>query len=80
MWNTENVYNDDTKENDIIILKLKTPLSFNSKIDAASLPTKYWAPEETNVKKYVANDVNNNCFVSGWGALKHSKLLKYYLN
>ena len=65
VWNTENEYNDDTYKNDIIILKLKSPLSFNSKVQPACLPSANWAPE---------NDANNKCFVSGWGALQYSKL------
>ena len=66
----ENEYDDQTKQNDIIILKLKSPLSLNSKVQSACLPSANWAPE---------NDINNKCFVSGWGTLKHGKLLKYYL-
>ena len=65
MWNTENEYNHQTMENDIIILKLKSPLTFNSKVQPACLPSADWAPE---------NDANNKCFVSGWGALWHGKL------
>merc|ERR1711944_237432 len=50
VWNTEDEYNDITKKNDIIILKLKSPLSFNSKVQPACLPSTNWAPE---------NDANN---------------------
>jgi len=63
VWNMENEYDDQTKQNDIIILKLKSPLSLNSKVQSACLPSANWAPE---------NDINNKCFVSGWGALKHA--------
>ena len=65
VWNTEREYNSITNQNDIIILKLKSPLTFNSKVQPACLPSADWAPE---------NDANNKCFVSGWGALWHGKL------
>ena len=63
VWNTEREYN--FPQNDIIILKLKSPLTFNSKVQPACLPSADWAPE---------NDANNKCFVSGWGALWYRKL------
>ena len=53
-------YNADTTENDIIILKLKSPLKFNSKVQPACLPSADWEPENDEKMK-------ERCFVSGWG-------------
>ena len=63
IWNTTSgyVYNDDTFENDIVVLKLKSPLSLNSNVQPACLPSADWAPD---------TDSNNRCFVSGWGTME----------
>ena len=46
--------------NDVVLLKLKDPLTLNSKVKPACLPSEDWAPEITGNKK---------CYVSGWGTL-----------
>ena len=61
IWNNNLVYDSNTQDNDIIILKLSKALKLNNKVQAACLPSSSWKPE---------NDSNNKCFVSGWGALK----------
>ena len=61
IWNAELPYNEDTQNNDIIILKLKSHLFLNDNVQPACLPSTDWAPE---------TDSNNRCFVSGWGTLK----------
>ena len=53
-------YSSVTTENDIIILKLKSPLKFNSKVQPACLPSADWEPENDEKMK-------ERCFVSGWG-------------
>ena len=65
IWNDEKKYYVTKTEGptyDIVILKLKTPLKFNSKVQPACLPSTNWEPESTA-----------NCFVSGWGLLKLSE-------
>ena len=52
-------YNTNTIDNDIAILKLKTPLIFNDDVQPACLPHSNFAPE-----KYGQIGV-----VSGWGSL-----------
>ena len=47
-------------DNDIIILKLKSSLKFNSKVQPACLPSEDWSPENDEKMK-------ERCFVSGWG-------------
>lgn len=48
-------YNSQTSNNDIVILKLKSALTFNSNVQAACLPEATYNP------------VGTKCFVSGWG-------------
>ena len=47
-------YNSATKANDISIVKLKTPLTFNENVKGACLPESSFAPQSLAV-------------VSGWG-------------
>ena len=63
IWNDQSgfQYNSQTENNDIVILKLSSPLAMGDTIQAACLPsTSYWYPE---------NDPNWKCFVSGWGTM-----------
>ena len=71
LWpsDTGKPYNDGTMENDVIILKLKSPLKFNSKVQPACLPSADWAPENDEKMK-------ERCFVSGWGNQKDSKKIE----
>ena len=60
-------YNPNSLENDIIILKLKTPLVLNEKnekVHPAALP-----PSLT----FAENSPIEDCVVSGWGKLNASK-------
>ena len=52
--------------NDIIILKLKSSLNFNSNVQPACLPSSNWAPENDEKMK-------ERCFVSGWGNTAYHK-------
>ena len=57
-------YNPNSYENDIIILKLKTPLVLNEIVHPTALP-----PSLT----FAENFSNENCILSGWGRLNSSK-------
>ena len=59
----------DGLANDIVILKLKSPLKFNSKVQPACLPSADWAPENDEKMK-------ERCFVSGWGDQADGKKIK----
>ena len=59
-------YDDMTKDNDFIILKLGSPLIFNKDVQPACLPSS---------KDYLASDsTEDRCFTSGWGTLEFGKL------
>ena len=59
-------YNDTTKDNDFIILKLGSPLILNEDVQPACLPSS---------KDYLGLDsTEDRCFTSGWGTLKSGKL------
>ena len=62
VWNAEMPYVGNN--NDFIILKLKSALTFNDKVGAACLPEPSHAPDATG----------QTCFVSGWGTLESGKL------
>ena len=62
-------YHDGKNQNDIIILKLKSPLIFSSKVQPACLPSADWAPENDEKMK-------ERCFVSGWGNQAYSKKIE----
>ena len=67
-------YNPRTVQNDIIIIKLKSPLvlnSLNEKVHPAALPPSLIFGENVSIE---------NCIVSGWGKLNSSKFLgkKHY--
>ena len=60
-------YNPNSVENDIIILKLKTPLVLNEKnenVHPTALPPSLTFAETASIE---------NCIVSGWGKLNSSK-------
>ena len=58
-------YNDHTKDNDFIILKLGSPLIINEDIQPACLPSS---------KDYLSyNSTEDRCFTSGWGTLESGK-------
>ena len=59
----------DGLANDIIILKLKSPLKFNSKVQPACLPSDDWEPE-------FDEKMRERCFVSGWGDQADRKKIK----
>jgi len=59
IWNSEMPYNSGTMDNDIVILKLKTALTFNDNVQPACLPASTFAPDASGQK----------CYVSGWGTL-----------
>ena len=70
IWNNEEEYNSETKENDIIILKLKKPLSLDGRrVKPACLPSESWPIRNKD-------NFTNECFVSGWG---RTKLCKFFL-
>ena len=75
IWNEQSgfQYNDETSNNDIVILKLSSPLSLNDNVQPACLPpSTNWTPE---------NNSNNQCFVSGWGTTtpgSYAHFLKLY--
>lgn len=58
VWNNDMPYQGNN--NDFIILKLKSALTFNENVGPACLPEPGYAPETTG----------QTCFVSGWGTLK----------
>jgi len=58
VWNAAMPYVGNN--NDFIILKLKSALTFNDKVGAACLPEPSHAPDATG----------QTCFVSGWGTLQ----------
>ena len=59
-------YDDMTKDNDFIILKLGSPLIFNEDIQPACLPLS---------KDYLGLDsTEDRCFTSGWGTLESGEL------
>ena len=59
-------YDDMTKDNDFIILKLGSPLIFNEDIQPACLPLS---------KDYLSLDsTEDRCFTSGWGTLESGEL------
>ena len=58
IWNQDLEYNEETRNNNWIILKLDTPLDFNDEVQPVCLPSPNWAPN---------TDSFNHCFVSGWG-------------
>jgi secreted trypsin-like serine protease len=61
VWNTKQPYNENSN-NDIIIIKLKSPLKFNDKVQPACLP---------DVASFVKAQANKQMAVlSGWGGLK----------
>ena len=69
IWN-QNVgfeYDDPTKDNDFVILKLGSPLEFNEYVQPACLPSSpgYLSLESTE----------DRCFTSGWGRLQYGKHL-----
>ena len=51
----------DRFNNDFIILKLSSALTFNPNVGPACLPESDYSPETTN----------EICFVSGWGVTQH---------
>ena len=58
-------YDDITKDNDFIILKLGSPFIFNEDIQPACLPSS---------KDYLGSEsTEDRCFTSGWGTLKSGK-------
>ena len=65
VWNAAMPYVGNN--NDFIILKLKSALTFNDKVGAACLPEPSHAPDATG----------QTCFVSGWGTLE-SGIQKIY--
>ena len=59
IWNEDLEYDSAGTKNDWVIVKLSSPLSFDSNIQPACLPPNDWMPDENEYK---------NCYVSGWGA------------
>ena len=57
-------YNDNTFNNDFVIIKLSSPLAFNDDVKPACLPssTSYLGTSSTEAR----------CFTSGWGTLSSS--------
>ncbi len=60
IWNTDAVYDSDTYDNDIVILKLSTALTLGDDVQAACLPDADYSPSEGQV-----------CIVSGWGTMEY---------
>ena len=59
---------DDTKDSDVAILKLQSPLNFGPFVAPACLPpSSNFDPE---------NDGNRIATVSGWGLIKDSKAIQ----
>ena len=71
IFNNRDKYNEKQKnENDIVIIKLSSPLEFDQHTRPVCLPSS---------EDYVPENQNNiDCFVSGWGK-KFGKLLTYYI-
>merc|ERR1712212_675957 len=60
IYNQDAKYNKQNMDNDIIILKLTTALTFNKNVQPACLPATTFAPEKSKAMSVV----------SGWGTLK----------
>jgi len=58
VWNDAMPYNGGTMDNDFVILKLASSLTFNENVQAACLPDSSFAP------------AGQMCFTSGWGTLQ----------
>ena len=60
IWNQQSGFSWDeqTLNNDMVLLKLESALDFNTNVYAACLPQSNWNP-----------GAENTCFVSGWGTL-----------
>ena len=58
IWNQQSGYSFEGMNNDMVLLKLESPLDFNTNVYAACLPQSNWNP-----------GAENTCFVSGWGTL-----------
>merc|ERR1712018_402574 len=58
--NTNQPYNGNSLDNDVVILKLETELTFDDNVQPACLPNADYKPETSG----------KTCFVSGWGTLK----------
>ena len=54
-------WNENTMDNDIMILKLSTPLTLGSDVQAICLPSATFEPS-----------VGSTCFTSGWGTTKEN--------
>ena len=67
VWNNAMPYLGNN--NDFVILKLKSALTFNENVGAACLPEPSHAPDATG----------QTCFVSGWGTLE-SGTLSYFIS
>ena len=57
--NTAQPYNGNSLENDVVILKLETALTFDANVQPACLPSADYKPETSG----------KTCVVSGWGTL-----------
>lgn len=60
VWNTQQPYQPGSHNNDAVLLKLKTPLTFNDDVKPACLPDADFDPSGLS------------CYVSGWGTLQSS--------
>ena len=65
--NTEHPYNSQTMDNDYVIAKLDSPLELGGDVQVACLPSASYLP---------ADSTEDNCYVSGWGALSSGKQLQ----
>merc|ERR1712210_374713 len=66
IWNTKQPWDKDgTSNNDIVILKLKSPLKFNDNVQPACLPD-VASFDKARASKQMA-------VLSGWGGLKDTK-------
>ena len=65
VWNSAMPYSGNN--NDFIILKLSSALSFNENVGAACLPEAGFAPDSTG----------ETCVVSGWGTLNSGNEILY---
>ena len=70
IWNQDLEYNEETRSNNWIILKLDSPLNFNDDVQPACLPSPNWFPDK---------DFSSRCFESGWGALEFEENSSYAL-